>query len=949
MRVLLTVLLLVCGSLADAAVLPKAEKPEEHKTDAGPDRRDEVPPPETGPAEGAAPQESPVESPKQAPSALAPLRTGSLSDISAKALEKKLDMDLPQMDIAMAFKVISEASGWSIVASPKVSLKKISVWAKGLSALEMLERIASAYDLIYERDGGKITVYTADEYTAQFGSSVRVFRLRFGSAQEILAVVKPIIPPKCKSAFDELSNSLVVGGPREILDRVAEVVDALDTEPDFRVFALTNARAEFVAKELKTMFPKFTRVEADKGANCVTVVSAPGNLAVVEEIIRKIDQGLVTKSFYLRNVRPGAVVGKLEKLVAQPEFLQAFEDTRQIVVIDTPERIERIADIIREVDSRTVTETFQIKYLEVTKVRDSVRHLVTDERLIQINEQAKQLIVQGDERAVAEIAKLLRAIDQPLITHVISLRHAVASDVENALRDLIADRDRMRIDERTNQIVVVDTAENLERIKEVVSSLDREDAYFTRVYKIRWARAQDVRGVLEELIFKEKQRRRTTSEAAASPAQPGGTAPPATPKAAPARKEGAPAAAPAAGAASVAAPPGAVTAGEVTSLGLAGTVVADVRSNSIIVTETPAVLTKIEEVLETIDVPLEVYSYRFHYIDPKKVKISPVLEDLLEDDFEQFQVDEESGLVTFSTFPERARTVMDVLEEWDNPERQVMIRAKILSVSADLTKDIGIDYTVITNPKNKDLEYRGAFPPNIVPVPSGAVRWGTLIVDDFQVIARALESDVDSKVIAAPKIMAINNQEAEFNVTRDEPYTETAITTDSGATIENVLFLPVGVSLKVTPQISEHNVVTMQVVIESSTLVSIRDGVPVVDRREATSTVTVENGDTVILGGMTFTESIERISKVPILGDIPLLGLLFKSAETQDSRREIVLLLTPYVIGGRMSANRTFDKDDITIIEKMEPDEEIPGWIPGPERPSGQERSDERAPLRSAP
>ncbi|MHC4352856.1 MAG: type II secretion system protein GspD, partial [Planctomycetota bacterium] len=145
-------------------------------------------------------------------------------------------------------------------------------------------------------------------------------------------------------------------------------------------------------------------------------------------------------------------------------------------------------------------------------------------------------------------------------------------------------------------------------------------------------------------------------------------------------------------------------------------------------------------------------------------------------------------------------------------------------------------------------------------------------------------------------ILAMDGNPAEVRTATDEPFTETSIDSGSGAVIENVRFLQVGTVLAVTPRIQEDRTIEMDIAMDVSSLEDVRNGIPVVKRNIASSNVAVKDNHVLMIGGLRFNRDMEVKEKVPILGDIPLLGRLFRSDRKERQETELVLFLQPTIM-----------------------------------------------------
>lgn len=163
--------------------------------------------------------------------------------------------------------------------------------------------------------------------------------------------------------------------------------------------------------------------------------------------------------------------------------------------------------------------------------------------------------------------------------------------------------------------------------------------------------------------------------------------------------------------------------------------------------------------------------------------------------------------------------------------------------------------------------------------------------------------------------MARNNQLATITVGQTIPYVTSSRVTDSGQTINNISWRDIGIILRVTPHITPEGMVEMEISPEISKLtsetVAITDtvGANVIDVRSADTQVVVQNGKTVVIGGMMEDAKTEKVTKIPLLGDIPMLGALFRRTESKTVKTELLIFLTPQIIQ-RSNEARTVSLDE---------------------------------------
>lgn len=253
------------------------------------------------------------------------------------------------------------------------------------------------------------------------------------------------------------------------------------------------------------------------------------------------------------------------------------------------------------------------------------------------------------------------------------------------------------------------------------------------------------------------------------------------------------------------------------------------------------------------------------------------------------------------------------LEIMDQRRPQVLIEALIMEVQ----HDTGFGLGMISSFENIQI---GQFETNLVSaLPLSVDNMGTapFLLDVFsdnwesavQLTARENVSYVN--VLSNPLLTTISGKEAKLDVIEKIPYIEATqqITVDGGGSqsaAQEITFADVGVRLKVTPQVGGDDIIEMQVEPEVLELVDFVLGTPVIDERKVMTTVYVKNNETIVLAGLLREGMSKSTEKVPLLGDIPVLGNLFKRTEERSEKRELLIFLTPHLISPGSSPIKGF-------------------------------------------
>ncbi|MBL8763659.1 MAG: hypothetical protein JNM07_05270 [Phycisphaerae bacterium] len=250
---------------------------------------------------------------------------------------------------------------------------------------------------------------------------------------------------------------------------------------------------------------------------------------------------------------------------------------------------------------------------------------------------------------------------------------------------------------------------------------------------------------------------------------------------------------------------------------------------------------------------------------------------------------------------EYKRAVADLVRSLDRPGRQVLISAIVMEVSTEDATALGFRWSsspiALTNSENAVSATLGGSGEknNVLP---GLFDTSVLRSNvNLNMVLQALAEKNTLKILSEPRVFTSDNQEAEFFNGQDIPFVTNSQTTTTGNVIQSFDYRAVGIQLRTRPRITVNSDVDLRVNLELSSIVPGQTlfGGFVVDRRETTTQLIVHSGQTVVISGIKRSEDSLIKRKVPLLGDIPLLGELFKSSETQRTDRELLVFITPIV------------------------------------------------------
>jgi general secretion pathway protein D len=263
--------------------------------------------------------------------------------------------------------------------------------------------------------------------------------------------------------------------------------------------------------------------------------------------------------------------------------------------------------------------------------------------------------------------------------------------------------------------------------------------------------------------------------------------------------------------------------------------------------------------------------------------------------------DTDTNSLLVRTSPGNYDRVRAVLEELDKPVAQVLIKVLIAEVTHENARDLGVEFSIL-NLRASGNGQTGGTSFNIPTVGASATGLVVqLIEENVSATIRALETEGKLDVLSRPYILASDNQLASITVGQEVPFITNSRITDTGQTINTIEYGDVGILLDVVPHINPDGLVILDVAPEISTLtgttvpISELVSAPVIAKRSAQSRVAVQNGQTIVIGGLMEDRVVSTLDKVPLLGDIPGLGELFRRTRTNKSKTELLIFLTPHV------------------------------------------------------
>ncbi len=532
--------------------------------------------------------------------------------------------------------------------------------------------------------------------------------------------------------------------------------------------------------------------------------------------------------------------------------IQAIERSNSILITDSADTVNRIVEVLKYVDKpiieRETPNFIQIRYAKAADIKARIEEIVKSAQEEQSGKkssmpQERSSGAPGTERRTLPPGVTLpgRREPEPARKGAETFEALVAE----AQRGIIRGKVSIIADERTNLLIIITRPENMVFFNKVIEQLDIPTApeVVVEVHRLEHAVAKEAAALLNELIGNKK-----ASENDARPtARRDGDSP--TPAAAAAR-------------AAESSDPGAggdakTKFGQLDSENIK--ILADERTNALIIMANYGDMLVIRDIIQSMDIMLS------------QVVIETVIVSL------NFKDEAQTGI----DWVQRAM-IAGTSDEGDGPA----VAFASAGGGGTLTPAAALGKTT-----TESLTGYGA----------GATLVTTLFDFNVDLIVKAVASDSRARLMNAPLITTLDNKEAILESTERIYYSEgTTYYSNSDNSTKNIKNEDIGIKLKVTPRINKKGYIVLTIEQEWQDLGSgqIIDGenLPTVNTRKMGSDVAVQSGQTVVLGGLASNSDITSKSKIPLLGDIPLLGWFFRSTSVSKSRNEIVIFLTPRVI-----------------------------------------------------
>jgi len=765
---------------------------------------------------------------------------------------------------------------------------------------------------------------------------------------------------------DERSNRIIVGGTKDGIDSAVDMIKKLDVPPGqpgqvMKVYSLREAPASKVGEMITNIFESRNEtrqgapgpqvpnvkvtVESNDASNSLLINASKEDHILIEDLVARLDRPStlidMVKVFPLERARSDRVKEILDELYqstgggdSQSKTIGVVEDkrTNAVVVAAPPGELDNIASLIARLDQTEVKGQAEVGvFLCENEDAEKMSELLNEIMTGKLREGGGST---GEEEGLRELSSMLISY--------------AAKDPRGKEVFLKAIRENVQISysERTNSIIAVAPPSSLKLIEALVRQLDQiqKRPVLVKVFPLINSDAQGIVDLLEKMFAQDEgsEQEQEFQKGREMQVEGGASASGAVPSAM--SQEGG-------------------TMGKGTFGRPKTTFVAEQRTNSIIAAGWPEDIDVVADIIDQLDSRTiqDRENIVVQVVNKKAEDMQTALDSWVQAEQQrldrlgdavsaQQKMDQEISVIAHkdanqllvSVSPRYKSKILSIIEQFDQAPPQVMIQVMIAEVTLDDRFEMGMEFalqelrfseTAVAggNGVLQSSHFDVVGGTDVGASGSGLAGFSfTITGEDFNFLVRALQSDSRLEVIQRPMIMCQDKQTANITVGQNVPFIRGTQTTDSGQTNSTVEYEKVGIILDVEPQINPDGFVYLKVKPEISAIatstIDIGNGVlaPIFTERSAETTVAVKDGETVVIGGLITTSESEGESKVPFLGDIPGLGMLFRSTTRSKNKTELLIALTPRIVrtvedGRRLSIESRDESGIITDAMKASP------------------------------
>ncbi|MEW6378675.1 MAG: hypothetical protein AB1611_03585 [bacterium] len=292
--------------------------------------------------------------------------------------------------------------------------------------------------------------------------------------------------------------------------------------------------------------------------------------------------------------------------------------------------------------------------------------------------------------------------------------------------------------------------------------------------------------------------------------------------------------------------------------------------------------------------PLFNYLSRTEYVKPKFLKARELVKLISPSFASAIQVNEERNVLTITASPEMVERILADIRKVDTLPKQVRLEAIIVDLSSEAKKNLGIDWSGQSGKFSGSMQELG--------VTFGYLNSSSVVTDQITAKLQELVAKGQATLRATPHVTTMDGEEATINIGLEQYVSLTSgPVTYSYTTVQTI---KAGITLNIIPFVSEDNTITVKIKpAEVSDFVETgANGLPLINKRSVTTTVVVNDQETITIGGFLKKREIDKITRVPILGYIPILNLIFSKKDKITEDSEVLILITPRIVNATFAA-----------------------------------------------
>ena len=333
----------------------------------------------------------------------------------------------------------------------------------------------------------------------------------------------------------------------------------------------------------------------------------------------------------------------------------------------------------------------------------------------------------------------------------------------------------------------------------------------------------------------------------------------------------------------------------------------------------------------TVKPDLFVETATLKFLDAKSVRASI---SSMSGEYGSMEPDSKGNTLIICDTNENVEKILEQIRKIDRKPDQVMIEVVLIDVKLNNATELGINWDLLTT-NDHEAVFRqnlyftdrlgstersagGGTTTNTIGNATAYNTTGTgsdlwlLFGGDIRSVIHAIQQKNNVEILASPRVMVVSGETASIEAVEEIPYSEQSQTSEGG-TLTSTKFKNVGVMLSIGAMLTDDNFILLNVETEQSAYTGELLAVPTVDTRKVVSSLLLEDGQVVVIGGLRQKKTQKQTYQLPILGDLPIVGLAFKSTKTTENNSELLIILSPHIYNS--------DKDKLTELQMQKYDE----------------------------